>query len=151
MAPSERALRRLILLVFYLGAVGVVAELLLLEHYETAVQLSPFLALALGAAGMAAAGLRPGPGTIRVARAAAVVLGVAGVAGLYFHYRGNIEFELEAYPDLGGLALAWEAVRGATPALAPGVMVQLALLGLAYTYRHPASRRDAGHLKGTTE
>ena len=28
-------------------------------------------------------------------------------------------------------------LRGATPALAPGAMVQLGLLGLAFTFRHP--------------
>jgi hypothetical protein len=34
-----------------------------------------------------------------------------------------------------------EALSGATPALAPGTMVQFGLLGLLYTYRHP--RLDA--------
>ena len=34
--------------------------------------------------------------------------------------------------------LVWKALRGATPALAPGALAQLGLLGLLYTYRHPA-------------
>ena len=36
-----------------------------------------------------------------------------------------------------------ERLTGATPALAPGAMVQLGLIGLAYTFRHPALRSAA--------
>jgi hypothetical protein len=43
-------------------------------------------------------------------------------------------------PDVTGWPLFWEAIRGATPALAPGAMVQLGLIGLAFTIRHPALR-----------
>jgi hypothetical protein len=62
---------------------------------------------------------------------------IAGALGVYLHYRGNVEFELEREPTLSGLALLWEAVRGATPALAPGALAQLGLLGLLYAHRHP--------------
>jgi hypothetical protein len=61
-----------------------------------------------------------------------------GLLGVYLHYRGNVEFALERYPTLGGFKLMWKALRGATPALAPGALAQLGLLGLLYTYRHPA-------------
>ena len=61
-----------------------------------------------------------------------------GLLGVYLHYRGNVEFALERYPTLSGLKLMWKALRGATPALAPGALAQLGLLGLVYTYRHPA-------------
>ncbi len=47
-------------------------------------------------------------------------------------------FELEMSPEVLGWALFREAIFGATPALAPGVMVQLGLLGLAFTIRHPS-------------
>ena len=45
----------------------------------------------------------------------------SGVLGLYLHYRGNVEFELEMYPSLRGFGLFWEALKGATPALAPAL------------------------------
>ena len=64
---------------------------------------------------------------------------------LALHYRGNAEFELEMMPALGGLDLFWKSMQGATPALAPGAMVQIGLVGLAYCFRHPllsGSRRD---------
>ncbi len=43
-----------------------------------------------------------------------------------------------------GFALLWAALHGATPALAPGALAHLGLIGLATTYRHPALRRNAG-------
>ena len=44
-------------------------------------------------------------------------------------------------PFSGGVQLVWEALRGATPALAPGTMILLGLMGLLYCYRHPALER----------
>ena len=85
---------------------------------------------------------RPSPSTVRFFQAVMVLCVVAGVVGVFLHYRGNVEFELEREP-LHGLRLFWEAIRGATPALAPGAMAQLGLLGLVYSYRHPALRRNS--------
>jgi hypothetical protein len=40
---------------------------------------------------------------------------------------------------LSGLALYQKAILAKSPpALAPGAMIQLGLIGLAYTFRHPA-------------
>ena len=62
-----------------------------------------------------------------------------GVIGITLHFKANAEFQREIDPSLGGLALFWKVVEAtAPPALAPGVMVQLGLLGLVYTYKHPA-------------
>jgi hypothetical protein len=64
--------------------------------------------------------------------------------GLWFHYRGTVEFEREVSPELVGAAHAWKAIKGASPpSLAPAVMIHLGLLGLASTYRHPVFRRTA--------
>ena len=48
-----------------------------------------------------------------------------------------------------GLELVWEALKGATPALAPGAMAQLGLVGLAFAYRHPllSGPADPGSLE----
>jgi len=48
-----------------------------------------------------------------------------------------MEFELEMHPSQSGWALLWAVMKGATPALAPGMMILLGALGLTYTYRHP--------------
>jgi hypothetical protein len=68
---------------------------------------------------------------------------LAGGVGILLHYQGNAEFQLDVNPDLAGWALFAKVLHSkAPPALAPGVMAQLGLLGLIYTFRHPALRRQ---------
>ena len=82
-------------------------------------------------------GANPGPAALRTFQAIMAIFIISGLAGLYFHYAGNVEFAIERDSSLSGVALAWKALRGATPALAPGALAQLGLLGLAYTYTRP--------------
>jgi hypothetical protein len=42
-----------------------------------------------------------------------------------------------------GMDLFSKVMTGAAPALAPGAMVQLGLLGLIYTFRHPALEQQS--------
>ena len=65
----------------------------------------------------------------------------AGVAGGWLHYDGNAEFELEMDALLEGLELFEESMTGATPVLAPGAMIQIGLVGLAYCFRHPLTAK----------
>jgi hypothetical protein len=78
-----------------------------------------------------------GRGTIRGIQALMALFIISGVAGAALHYNANSEFELEMNPVLAGFELFRESLSGATPALAPGTMIELGLIGLAYTYRHP--------------
>jgi hypothetical protein len=135
-------LRRLLLAVLLLGMMGLIAELALLEHVESVWQWVPLVVLALGFVAGTALLLRPGPAAVRVFQGMMGLFVAAGVLGLYLHFRGNAEFEREMDSGLRGLALVWEALRGATPALAPGTLAHFGLLGLACTYRHPALRRE---------
>ncbi|HEX5606857.1 MAG TPA: hypothetical protein VFY96_10100 [Candidatus Binatia bacterium] len=65
---------------------------------------------------------------------------LAGLAGIALHFQSSMEFRLETNPSLNGWALFWAAISAKTPpALAPGAMVQLGLLGLVYTYRYPSA------------
>jgi hypothetical protein len=135
------ALRRLLLALVAFTALGLTVELVLLEHVESLSQWVPFGVLAAGLVSVAVVARRPTP---RALRAFQVVMGLciaAGLLGVILHYRGNVEFELERDPSARGLDLLWRSLTGATPALAPGALAQLGLLGLAYTYRHPALRR----------
>jgi len=134
-------LRQLVLAIILLGIVGLVAELLLLDHIESWQQWIPLVALSAGFASSIWVAVRPDPASLRVFQVMMAVFVVAGIAGLYFHYAGNVEFAIERDSSLTGVRLAWKALRGATPALAPGALAQLGLLGLAYTYTHPAKRR----------
>ena len=137
------ALRPLLLALVAIGAAGLEAELLLLEHYESAWQFTPLVLLAVALVGAALVWRRPSSATVRFFQAVMLLCVVAGVVGVFLHYRGNVEFELERESSLRGAKLFWESIRGATPALAPGAMAQLGLLGLVYSYRHPALRRHS--------
>lgn len=132
--------RRLLLALLLFGAVGMLVDLLLLEHFETIWQWIPIALLVPVIAIMVAALIRPGRRVVRALQGVMAVCVAAGLLGVYLHYQGNLEFELERDPELRGLALVWETIRGATPALAPGALVQLGLLGLAYAFRHPSLR-----------
>jgi hypothetical protein len=134
-------LRRILLALLVLGIAGLAAELLLLEHTESAQQWIPLVLLGAALLCAAAVAVRPAPRTLAPFRAVMAACVAAGVVGLVLHVRGNVEWELESDPSLGGAALLWKALHGATPALAPGALAQLGLLGLALAYRHPALRR----------
>jgi hypothetical protein len=142
-ADHAGPLRRALLALVLVGAAGLLAELALLEHWDSAWQWAPLALLGLVLVVAGALAWRPTRGVLRGFRALMVLCVVAGTLGVYLHYRGNVEFELEREPTLGGLALLWEAVRGATPALAPGALAQLGLVGLAYAFRHPLLRRPS--------
>jgi hypothetical protein len=123
--------------ILLLGILGLAAELLLLEHFE---EWRQWLPLAL----LSAASVRFMQGMMGLCI-------VAGVVGVLFHYSGNTEFELEMYPTMAGWELLKESMMGATPALAPGAMVQLGLIGLAWSFRHPAlERRNANGTKSSS-
>lgn len=120
---------------------GTGVELILLEHTEDAFQWIPIVLIGVGLVACGVVAARPGPRVLRAFRVLMVAFVLAGALGLYQHYDGNAEFELEMRPDLEGLELFKEAVTGATPALAPGMMAHLGLLGLAFTFRHPLLAR----------
>jgi hypothetical protein len=120
------------------GILGLLLELILLEHTESLWQWIPLAALAGGFVAGTLVAVRPSAATLRLFQAVMVLFLGAGLLGLYLHFQGNLAFERETDPSLQGLALYWAALRGATPALAPGALAQLALLGLLYTFRHPS-------------
>jgi hypothetical protein len=134
--------RRVLLALVLFGTGGLLLELVLLEHYDSVWKCVPLVLLGI----MLADGLilwwRPSAGAVRVFQALMMLCLASGAAGLYLHYRGNVEFERERDPRLHGLPLFWDALRGATPSLAPGAMAQLGLLGLIVGYRHPLLRRS---------
>jgi hypothetical protein len=134
----HKSLRQLLLAVVVIGLVGLELELALLKHADSLQQWIPHVSLLVGLLATATVYFRPAPATLRAFQAIMAAFLVVGALGLYLHLQGNVEFALERDPSLTGLSLIWKALRGATPALAPGAMAQLGLLGLLYTYRHPA-------------
>lgn len=134
-------LRDLIFGIIVVGTLGLIAELLLQDHIETWQQWIPLVLLGLGLAATTVVRVSPGRRKMVIFRVIMFSYLAAGALGVYLHVAGNVEFAIERTPELGGLALVWEALRGATPALAPGALAQLGLLGMAYAFRHPALRK----------
>lgn len=135
--------RRFLLGIFLLGLAGVTTELLLLDHDEDARQLVPLVLAAAAAVAAAVMHLVAGAAPIRLFQGVMGLLILSGVTGSALHLQANMEFQRDIDPSLGGVALVQKALRAkAPPALAPGAMIQLGLLGLVVTFRHPGLSRS---------
>ncbi len=132
------SLRQLLLLVVFIGVVGLEVELALLRHADSFTQWIPHVTLFIGLISTAAVYFRPRPATLKVFQLVMLTFLTVGILGVILHLKGNLEFALERDPSLSGARLLWKALRGATPALAPGALAQLGVLGLLYPYKHPA-------------
>ena len=140
--PPLEVVRRWLTIVLLIGLIGTEAELLLLKHFDGFWQLVPVVSIGgatLILAWYAIATSRP---SIRALQLVMVVFVLAGLVGTIQHFRGNIEHERESDPSVSGADLYKRAMMGSTPALAPGAMIQLGLLGLLLTYKHPRLGRE---------
>ncbi len=136
-------LRRWLLWVLALGLVGTEAELLLLEHYEDAWQWAPLLLIAVAITVVAWHAKLKDAASLRALRIVMVLFLAAGLAGVGLHFRGAAEFQLEINPAMGTWDLVKRAMHAkAPPALAPGVMFQLGLIGLAYGFSNSREKRS---------
>jgi len=139
---TETAVRKLVLALFLVGSAGMALELFFLDHTESLWQWLPLIALGAGILSGLVAAINPRRSTIRPFRMLMFAFLIVGLLGVVLHYQGNVEFALERDPSLSGLPLVWKVLRGATPALAPGTLAQLGLLGFIFSWRHPALREN---------
>jgi hypothetical protein len=139
-ASTESLLRRALMGVLLLGLVGLEVELLLLKHTDGEWQLVPIYAIAIGLVCAVVAMLRPSRVTLGALSVMMQAFIVIGIIGTWQHFDGNVAYAKDSNPSLSGNALYAEAVVGSTPTLAPGAMIQLGLIGLLFTFRHPASQ-----------
>ena len=128
---------RLLLAIWGFGLVGTIGELLLLEHFDGALQLVPLVVLAVGLATSIWYLTRPGLASLKAFEMTLVLFAASGLIGLFLHFRGNVQFERERDPTLHGFQLFAHAIMGATPALAPGTMIFLASIGVAMLLAKP--------------
>lgn len=132
-------MRPLILAVLFFGLFGMGAELLLLQHTGSLWELIPLVLIGLALVILTWHAIKQHPASVRAMQGIMGLFLFAGVAGIALHYQSSMEFKLETNAALSGWALFWAVMSAKTPpALAPGAMIQLGLLGLAYTYQHPS-------------
>jgi hypothetical protein len=143
MISRPMSMRSMVLAVFVLGLLGTGTELLFLEHTKGWSQLIPIVLMVMSLLVLGWHAFERKSASLLTFRITMIFLLAAGVLGTILHYRANEEFELEADPKMKGMDLLSKALTGAAPALAPGAMIQLGLLGLVYTFRHPALVKES--------
>jgi len=136
-------LRLWILGVLVLGLLGTVVELVLLSHYEQPVQLVPVVLIVLALVVLAWHVMGHSAASLRVLMGLMILFVLAGFAGFVAHFHGSAEFQLDLEPSLSTWELLEKVMRAkAPPLLAPGMMMQLGLLGLAYVFSDKRYRRS---------
>ena len=142
-------LRRWIIVIMLLGIIGTVTELLLLEHYEEPLQYVPLVLLAAALVVMAWLAKSYNAASLRAMQVVMILYVLAGFAGFVAHFVGSAEYQLELDPDMSTWDLLQRILQAkAPPLLAPGMMLQLGLLGLAYVYTDRDWRKGALRLFG---
>jgi hypothetical protein len=136
-------LERFLLFIFILGIGGTLAELLMSGHTESGLQWIPLALLATAAIGLAVQGIA---GRVGPLHAILWCFLASGVVGVGLHTRAKMEFQAESDRTLHGWALFLKSFETKSPpALAPGAMVQLGLIGFAY--QHARRARQAKNQK----
>jgi hypothetical protein len=149
-ADPVELLRFWVLGVLVLGLAGTVTELVLLEHYEQLLQLVPVVLIVAAVAAIAWQVIRNNPTSLRALEIIMALFVLAGFAGVAAHFRGSAEFQLELNPSMSTWELVEKIVRAkAPPLLAPGMMLQMGLLGLAYVYSDVRYRSRIARLFGS--
>lgn len=114
----------LALLIFLLLHIGLILELVLIGHYESFWQYFPLISLGLGllSLGMSSRSLL-------LVKFFYLLTILSGVLGVILHLKNNWEFELEMYPGMATSELILKSLTGALPALAPGTLIPIGLMG----------------------
>jgi prepilin signal peptidase PulO-like enzyme (type II secretory pathway) len=134
----ESRLRRFLLLLATFSLAATSVELWLEEHTKEALQFIPFFLCGVGLVTLVASLLYPHRATLIALRIAMSLVALGGVVGTVVHLLKNFEFEREIRPGASTGDVFVAALKGASPLLAPGVLLFAALVALAATYYHPA-------------
>lgn len=135
-------IRSILLVTIVLALIGTGLELVFLGHFDDPAQLIPLGLIAPALMALGWYSITRGRRSIRVFQVLMALFMIAGIAGIVLHARSNIEFATEMYPNIERMELLRKTAAGAIPALAPGVMIQIGLLGFAYAFRHPALKKE---------
>jgi len=143
--PDAIAVIRKILLVMLVASLlGTAAELVTIGHVKPIVQLLPILVLGLSTGAIAAYGISKSGKAIRVLQSAMVLCIVSGFLGIFVHIGVSASEAKSKDKTLEGMKLVRVAITGVAPPLAPAILIQIGLVGLAYSYKHPALMNGRG-------
>lgn len=134
----EEQLRFFLLVLSALIYIATLAELSLIEHTESLIQLLPFMLSGLGIGAVLVMLYAPIRRVIIGLRVVMTGILVGSLFGIYEHVTHNFAFEMEVNPGSTMGDVFWEALGGASPLLAPGMLAVAAVLAVVATYSHPA-------------
>jgi hypothetical protein len=134
----EQRLRTFLLWLAGSMCVGTIIELFLAKHYEDPLQLIPFALCGVGLIAVVAALRRPQRVRLLALRGVMSLLLLGSLLGVYEHLVNNFAFELDMRPSAVWSDVWFQALRGAAPLLAPGILAVAAVVAIAATYAHPA-------------
>lgn len=138
--PAElllQRLRRFLLGLAIFICMGTIVELWLSDHDQQTLQYIPFVLSTLGLLVSGVVLFRPNRNTIRALRMVMPLVALGSLAGIGLHLRGNFAFEMDIRPNATASEVLMDALKGAAPLLAPGIMALAAALALAATTYHP--------------
>ena len=110
--------------IFLLLHLGLIIELMLIGHYESFWQYLPLVSLILGLISV-----RFNSSSLHLVKFIYILIILTGLLGVFLHLKNNWEFELEMYADISMIELIRRSFTGAVPALAPGSLVPIGLMG----------------------
>ena len=131
-------IRRQVVWLLVFSSVGLIAELVLIRHWDGVWQVVPLALLGLGLLVVAVRA------STRVMRGVMGLFILSGLVGTFLHYLGKVEFALERNQALTGWALIRETLKGTSPPiLAPGAMIAIGLLGLVAVSKDDRQERGS--------
>lgn len=147
---TETFIRRALVALTAIGALGAAFELATEQHWQTTEQMIPWAAIALLGIAVLLMLLNDSPRLVAAVRLMALVVLLTSVFGIYAHVAANYDAGAldqrysKTWDTLPVVSRWWYAltkVVGPTPPLAPGMLGQSALLLLLATLirRKPAS------------
>jgi len=136
-----RGVRLLILLAISAALIVTEAELLFVGHTGgNNGQVIAVVLVGLGLTVTCHAILRNTP-SIVVFRFTMYLFLIFGIDGFLTHYHWAVQAALKSQPTLAGMPLLYATLSGKIPLLAPGMLLEIGLLGLIYTFQHPLDIR----------
>ncbi len=132
LTKPDSKISRLISLLMGLTMIGTLLELLFIEHHESWSQSIPVVLIGLSGISFLILFFWQ---SVWIKRTFLILMAAcffSGFLGIYFHLLANYEFELEIHPNQSGWPLFKEMLSGALPALAPGSMIGIAIMGYIF-------------------
>jgi hypothetical protein len=130
--------RQILIAIIVVSLIGIELELILLGHIKPLLQLVPVFSIVLGLGSIAWYAVSRKNISMRIFQGTMFLCIFSGFLGIVLHLAFDVATVQKKDKTLEGYELLRAALDSAAPPLAPAAMIQIGLLGLAYTFKHPA-------------